>query len=114
MRISAYEEAGRLHIKVKDDGEVAGRRPRRRRGTGVGLRNVCDRLIARYGARAGCMHGADPDGGYTVHLYMPVVQQWLSAAPLRVMVVDDEPLAVERLQLLLARLADVDRGRHRQ
>jgi len=28
-------------------------------------------------------------------------------APLRVMVVDDEPLAVERLQLLLARLADV-------
>jgi two-component system response regulator AlgR len=29
------------------------------------------------------------------------------AAPLRIMVVDDEPLAVERLQLLLARCADV-------
>ena len=28
-------------------------------------------------------------------------------APLRIMVVDDEPLAVERLQLLLARIADV-------
>ena len=58
------------------------------------------------------MHGPDPDGGYTVHLYMPVVQQWLR--PLRVMVVDDEPLAVERLQLLLARLRGRDRGRHRQ
>ena len=30
------------------------------------------------------------------------------ADPLRIMVVDDEPLAVERLQLLLARLADVN------
>ena len=43
-------------------------------GTGVGLSNVCDRLVARYGDRAGCLAGADPDGGYTVHLYMPVVQ----------------------------------------
>ena len=36
------------------------------------------------------------------------------AAPLRIMVVDDEPLAVERLQLLLARLPDIARRRHRQ
>ena len=51
------------------------RRPRTRTsgGTGVGLRNVCDRLTARYGARAGCLAGPDPDGGYTVHIYMPVV-----------------------------------------
>jgi two-component system LytT family sensor kinase len=73
VRIIAHEEAGRLHIKVKDDGEVqaddAGEG-----GTGVGLRNVCDRLTARYGNRAGCMHGPDPDGGYTVHIYMPVVR----------------------------------------
>ena len=73
VRITAYEEAGRLHIKVKDDGEAqagdAGEG-----GTGVGLRNVCDRLTARYGNRAGCMHGPDPDGGYTVHIYMPVVK----------------------------------------
>jgi signal transduction histidine kinase len=71
--ITAYEEAGRLHIKVKDDGETlpgeAGEG-----GTGVGLKNVCDRLVARYGNRAGCMHGPDPDGGYTVHVYMPVVK----------------------------------------
>ncbi len=74
VRISAYEEAGRLHIKVKDDGETPAEDEGGEGGTGVGLRNVCDRLTARYGARAGCMHGPDPDGGYTVHLYMPVVK----------------------------------------
>ena len=72
VRISAYEEAGRLHIKVKDDGEAA--MPDEDNGsTGVGLRNVCDRLATRYGPRSGCIAGADPDGGYTVHLYMPAV-----------------------------------------
>ena len=75
VRISAYEEAGRLHIKVKDDGEVpAEELEPGESSTGVGLRNVCDRLTARYGSRAGCMHGPDPDGGFTVHLYMPVVR----------------------------------------
>ena len=75
VRIMAYEEAGRLHIKVKDDGEVPAEEPEPGEGsTGVGLRNVCDRLTARYGSRAGCMHGPDPDGGFTVHLYMPAVK----------------------------------------
>ena len=75
VRISAYEEAGRLHLKVKDNGEVppphgcddCG-------GTGVGLKNVCERLIARYGVQAGCFHGPDPEGGYTVHVIMPVIR----------------------------------------
>lgn len=73
IRISAYEEAGRLNIKVKDDGEAAPA-DLENPSTGVGLRNVCDRLIARYDHRAGCLHGPDPDGGYTVHLFMPVVR----------------------------------------
>ncbi|HYI64519.1 MAG TPA: histidine kinase [Allosphingosinicella sp.] len=73
VKVSAYEEAGHLHIKVKDDGEVAPE-DLEGGGTGVGLRNVCDRLIARYGPRAGCLHGPDPEGGYTVHIYMPVVK----------------------------------------
>ena len=81
IRISAYEEAGRLHIKVKDDGE-APPPEEGESGTGVGLRNVCDRLTARYGARAGCLAGPDPDpnsecgagGGFTVHLYLPVIR----------------------------------------
>ncbi|MFN3943694.1 MAG: sensor histidine kinase [Allosphingosinicella sp.] len=73
IRITAWEEAGRLHIKVKDDGEAAGASlddgPG---GTGVGLANVADRLYARYGRQAGLLHGADPEGGYTVHLFIPV------------------------------------------
>jgi hypothetical protein len=73
VRISAYEEAGRLHIKVKDNGETATAEDESD-STGVGLRNVCDRLNTRYGARSGCLAGPDPDGGYTVHLYMPVVR----------------------------------------
>jgi two-component system, LytTR family, sensor kinase len=71
VRISAYEEAGRLHIKVKDDGEAPPPPGDDEGSTGVGLRNVCDRLATRYGPRSGCIAGADPDGGYTVHLYMP-------------------------------------------
>jgi len=73
VRISAEEEAGRLHIRVKDDGEAAD--PDAEGGTGVGLRNVCDRLTARYGPRAGCLSGPDPDGGFTVHMFMPVVRE---------------------------------------
>jgi LytS/YehU family sensor histidine kinase len=73
IRLSAHEEAGRLHIKVKDNGEAA-TGDEDSGGTGVGLRNVRERLIARFGDRAGCLHGPDPDGGYTVHLYMPVAR----------------------------------------
>jgi two-component system LytT family sensor kinase len=73
LRIVAFEEAGLLHIKVKDDGEAAPQ-GEEGEGTGVGLRNVCDRLAARYGPRSGCLNGPDPDGGYTVHIYMPVVR----------------------------------------
>ncbi|WP_284734635.1 sensor histidine kinase [Sphingosinicella terrae] len=72
IRITAHEEAGRLHLKVKDDGEAAVEAGEA--GTGVGLRNVCDRLTARYGSRAGCLHGPDPDGGFTVHIFMPVIR----------------------------------------
>jgi two-component system LytT family sensor kinase len=73
VRVSAYEEAGRLHIKVKDNGETAAAEDGSD-STGVGLRNVCDRLNTRYGARSGCLAGPDPDGGYTVHLYLPVIR----------------------------------------
>jgi signal transduction histidine kinase len=73
VRIAAHEEAGRLHLKVKDDGEAAAHDSES--GTGVGLRNVCERLTARYGARAGCLHGPEPDGGYTVHIFLPVIRE---------------------------------------
>jgi LytS/YehU family sensor histidine kinase len=72
LRISAHEEAGRLHLKVKDDGDGAS--GENEGGAGVGLKNVCERLIARYGIQAGCFHGPDPEGGYTVHVILPVVR----------------------------------------
>jgi len=72
LRISAHEEAGRLHLKVKDDGEAAAAPGTCDGGAGVGLRNVCERLVARYGVQAGCFHGPDPAGGYTVHVILPV------------------------------------------
>ena len=74
VSISAYEEAGRLHLKVKDDGDAPPPEIGDCGGTGVGLRNVCDRLIARYGVEAGCFHGTDPQGGYTVHVILPVIR----------------------------------------
>src|SRR4051812_8592952 len=73
VRIAAYEAAGRLHIKVKADGDAA-TAGEDNGSTGVGLRNVCARLTTRYGPRSGCLAGPDPDGGYTVPLYMPAVK----------------------------------------
>lgn len=72
LRILAYEEAAKLHLKVKDDGDSAPPLNCDMESTGVGLNNVCDRLVARYGLQAGCFHGTDPQGGYTVHVVMPV------------------------------------------
>ena len=74
LRISAHEEAGRLHIKVKDDGEATSAEAQGACSSGVGLNNVCERLIARYGVQAGCFHGPDPEGGFTVHVILPVVR----------------------------------------
>ena len=74
VRISAFEEAGRLHLKVKDDGNAPPALFDEEESTGVGLGNVCQRLSARYGNQAGCFHGPDPQGGFTVHLIMPVIR----------------------------------------
>ncbi|HEX8534177.1 MAG TPA: sensor histidine kinase [Allosphingosinicella sp.] len=74
IRISAAEEAGRLHIEVTDDGDVMAKDPLGSHGEGVGLANVCDRLTARYGDDAACSHGQDPEGGYTTRIALPVVR----------------------------------------
>lgn len=41
-------------------------------GTGLGLVNVCQRLEARWGARASCRYGPMKGGGFKVSLTMPV------------------------------------------
>ena len=40
--------------------------------TGVGLANVCQRLGARFGTQAKCEFGPLPNGGYQVHIILPL------------------------------------------
>jgi sensor histidine kinase YesM len=46
--------------------------PDRAHGHGVGLRNVCERLAARFGDQATCQYGTRPQGGFRVTLTMPL------------------------------------------
>jgi two-component system LytT family sensor kinase len=41
-------------------------------GHGVGLRNVCDRLVARFDGAATCSYGLRPEGGFRVDLSLPL------------------------------------------
>jgi len=83
VSIAAEAADGRLSILVHDDGEAPPPAPAddedeedegNGTSTGVGLRNVTERLEARFGARGGVTHGPDPQGGYTVQLFMPMVR----------------------------------------
>jgi LytS/YehU family sensor histidine kinase len=73
VTITAYEEAGRLHLKVRDDGDTSDPVTEEdgAESTGVGLRNVCERLASRFGDTAGCIHGPNAEGGYSAHIYFP-------------------------------------------
>jgi two-component sensor histidine kinase len=67
--IRAHANDGRLHLVVEDDGEGGeGATP----GHGVGLRNVCNRLEARFGDHAGCLRGPRAGGGFRVELILPL------------------------------------------
>ena len=68
--IRAHGAAGRLHLSVEDDGEVAAVEGGVN-GHGVGLRNVCDRLAARFDGAAECQYGPRPEGGFRVELTLP-------------------------------------------
>ena len=63
-------------ISVEDDG-IADSGPfvPQSQGHGVGLRNVSDRLAARFGADASCNYGARPGGGFGADLAMPLRMQ---------------------------------------
>jgi hypothetical protein len=71
VTIRARDVNGRLQIIVEDNGadEPVPERPQ---GHGVGLRNVCDRLAARFGDRASCQYGPRAEGGFRVTLVMPL------------------------------------------
>ncbi len=75
IRLSAREDSGGLLVTVENDGgpasDAAGDEPA---GTGVGLANVRDRLLARFGDKASCRWGPLPGGGFSVILAMPMVR----------------------------------------
>lgn len=72
VRINAHRARGELHLKVEDDGGAPDRPPVCD-GTGVGLRNVGDRLKVRFGDRAEIRCGRRDGGGFAVGLSMPLV-----------------------------------------
>ncbi len=70
ITLSAREDYGRLVVTVADDGEAradAGAR----KGYGIGLANVRERLAARYGDAASVVSGPVP-GGYSTQLRLPL------------------------------------------
>jgi LytS/YehU family sensor histidine kinase len=71
VSVRAREEGGRLHLQVENKGDIPPSYGERR-GTGVGLANVCERLSARFGADATCSHGP-VDGGFRVDMTMPLL-----------------------------------------
>lgn len=73
LRISAREDSHGLVLTVEDDGYPLGG-SEKPAGTGVGLRNVSDRLRARFGDDASCRYGPLPNGGFGVTLFMPLIR----------------------------------------
>ena len=67
--VRARVNDGALEVTVSDDGDGA----RAPNGTGVGLRNVRDRLTARFGEAAWLTAGKRAEGGFTAMLTMPLV-----------------------------------------
>jgi two-component system, LytTR family, sensor kinase len=74
IRLSAREDSGGLLVTVENDGGTAKAGPDEPAGTGVGLANVRDRLLARFGDKASCRWGPLPGGGFAVILAMPIVR----------------------------------------
>jgi sensor histidine kinase YesM len=74
IEITASLVGGDLLLRVKDDGDGDGSPHADVACAGVGLRNVRDRLEARFGDAARCTWGPRPGGGFAVSLSMPAVR----------------------------------------
>ena len=73
IRIRASQEQDMLVLDVEDDGDPILPNATEH-GTGVGLRNVRDRLDARFGEQQHSHWGPRPQGGFAVRLTMPLVR----------------------------------------
>jgi sensor histidine kinase YesM len=75
LLIRAREDSHSLVLSVEDDGDpLPDGDAERPSGTGTGLRNVRDRLAARFGEASGVRWGARPGGGFAVTLFMPIIR----------------------------------------
>lgn len=73
IQITARQDSEGLVLSVEDDGDPLGD-DQQLRGTGVGLKNVADRLKARFGNEASCRYGPLPNGGFGVTIFMPLIR----------------------------------------
>ena len=71
VSIRAAREGDRLRLTVADDGSAPASAPTAE-GAGVGLRNVRQRLSARFGTAAFCDYGPTSQGGFRVDLMLPL------------------------------------------
>jgi len=77
VAIRARASVDKLLISVIDDGRPSFEAPE---GTGVGLRNVTDRLITRFDGNASVTYGARPEGGFRVDITLPLRPETIAAS----------------------------------
>ena len=118
VTIEAKRHGENLHLVVRDNGKgpPAGdaNRPEQR---GVGLANTQARLQGLYGQNQQFSFGKGEPRGCTVEVRLPFHTEtvpvsngshWRTAMKIRALVVDDEPLARQRLRLLLSEEGDLE------
>ena len=74
IAIRAWAEDGMLALSVSDDAPAPEPARPAEGGTGIGLRNVADRLAARFGPQARCRSGPRAPCGFAVTILMPLVR----------------------------------------
>jgi sensor histidine kinase YesM len=62
-----------LVLRIENDIDPAAPVPQS--GTGLGLGNVRERLLTRYGPSAGCEWGPSEGGGFFVSLWLPLSRE---------------------------------------
>jgi len=72
IAIRAASERDRLQLTVEDDGEPGSASAEAGQGTGLGLRNVADRIAARFDGDGSCRAQPLAPGGFRVELTMPL------------------------------------------
>jgi signal transduction histidine kinase len=72
VRLDAKSGDGLLMLRVEND--VDSNAPAPEAGTGLGLGNVRERLLTRYGPAAGCEWGPSESGGFVVSLWLPLAR----------------------------------------